>query len=230
MSEPSFLYPFLESSSPANLLRSGALAPSYPDDGILTELADAARSAWIAGDILDHETVTANCEQIHRAAELIMSSATTSRRTFVIGNGGSACDAERFERLLNPSLKVRPLLDSAVITALANDVGADRIFDRQIETFVQQTDVVVAFSTSGTSTNILGALARSRRQGAHTIVFAGYGGAGLPTNPNVDVCLSVNSSSVHRIQEAQGALSLAVAELVRRELMARRSDDKRAEP
>ena len=230
MNETSFLYPFLEVSSPATPLLSASPAAGYPDDRALEELAGAARSAWIAGDILDDQTVAANSEQIRQAAELIMTCATTSRRIFAIGNGGSACDAERFARLLNPSVRVRSLLDSVVITALANDVGADRIFDRQIETFVQRADVVVAFSTSGTSANILGALARARRKGAHTVVFAGYGGAGLPTNPNVDVCLTVESSSVHRIQEAQGALSSALAQRVAQELEVLRSDGGRTAP
>ncbi len=229
MNEPSFLYPFLESSSPATLSRTVTPAPSYPDDVALEELAGAARSAWMAGEFLDHETVATNRERIRHAVELIIACATTGRRTFVIGNGGSACDAERFARLLSASIRVRPLLDSVVLTALANDVGADRMFDRQIETFVQRNDVVVAFSTSGTSANILTALTRARRQGAQTVVFAGYGGSGLPANPNVDVCLTVESSSVHRIQEAQGALTSALAQRVAHELAVLRSDSRRAE-
>lgn len=215
MIQPSFLYPFLDGDSSTNPAHR---PQGDPDDTALVELARAARSSWTFGEILDEETLAANTERIQEAATLIAACAARSRRVFVVGNGGSACDAERFVRLLKPSIMAQSLLDSVVITALANDVGADRIFDRQIETFVQAYDVVVAFSTSGTSANILAALARARRQGAHTIVLAGYGGAELPANPNVDVCLTVESSSVHRIQEAQGALSAKLAERVAHQL------------
>lgn len=220
MSEPLFLYPFLgvETTDRAADAEHTEAHAGFPDDGAIAELAESARSSWTIGHVLDEETLVSNSDRINDAATLIAGCTEASRRVFVIGNGGSACDAQRFARLLNPVVRVQPLLDSVVITALANDVGADRIFDRQIETFVHQTDVVVAFSTSGTSNNIVTALARARRQGAYTIVFAGYGGAGLPNNPNVDVCLTVESSSVHRIQEAQGALSSALADRVTHEL------------
>lgn len=207
----SFLYPFLETASE---LDSVGNDDGGVDDDTLAQLANAARDNWTVGEHLDQESLTTNAARLREAATLIATCTTAGRRVFTVGNGGSASDAERFVRLLKPTVRAQPLLDSVVITALANDVGADRIFDRQIETYVQPSDVVVAFSTSGTSPNILAALARARRQGAHTIVFAGYGGAALPANPNVDVCITVASSSVHRIQEAQGALSAALAENV----------------
>lgn len=228
VNEHSFLYPFLGSGVPSKpstptttttTAKTQSFTESSLADDALAELAAAARSSWNSGDVLDEETRTENEQCIDEAAGLIVGCTKLSKRVYVVGNGGSACDAERLVRLLKPSVEALPLLDSVVITALANDVGAERIFDRQIETFVKSSDVVVAFSTSGTSTNILHALARARRLGAHTIVFAGYGGAALPSNPNVDVCLSVRSSSVHRIQEAQGALSLALVEMVATQLL-----------
>jgi D-sedoheptulose 7-phosphate isomerase len=227
VNEPSFLYPFLGSSGSSNSSKSTSTSTSTTQsvtesslaDAALAELAAAARSSWNSGDALDEATIIENDQFLDEAARLIVDCAKRSKRVFVVGNGGSACDAERLVRLLKPSIEARPLLDSVVITALANDVGAERIFDRQIETFVKRSDVVVAFSTSGTSTNILNALSRARRQGAHTIVFAGYEGADLPSNPNVNVCLSVKSSSVHRIQEAQGALSFALVERVATQLL-----------
>lgn len=210
MSQTSFLYPFLRSDGSTD---PGVGAQNDPDH-LLAELAQAARSSWTSGEILDGQTLAANDHRIHEAAGLIAGCAAELRRVFVVGNGGSACDAERFIRLLRPSIDARSLLDSVVVTAIANDVGVERMFDRQIETFVRPSDVVVAFTTSGTSANILAALARARRQGAHTIAFAGYGGASLAASPNVEVCLTVESSSVHRIQEAQGTLSSALVEQI----------------
>ncbi len=227
---PSFLYPFLdampldEAQTPQHSADKSTKHPTETlfSNSELEELAAAARVSWTTGEELDKETVIANELLIDEAARLIVESTLGFGRVFVIGNGGSACDAQRFVRLLQPSVAVSSLMDSVVITALANDVGADRIFDRQIETFAKSQDVVVAFSTSGTSTNVLSALARARRKGAFTIVFAGYGGAALTNNPDVDVCLAVDSSSVHRIQEAQGALTLTLADRVGMHLEVRR--------
>ena len=201
MSDTSFLYPFLSGNGPASPDQTAVRV-------VADELAAAARASWAAGEILDQATLRANDGSLDLAVSLVTECSTRRGRVFVIGNGGSACDARRLVRLLRPSIEALALLDPAVVTAVANDVGTERVFARQIDSFVRLADVVIAFTTSGTSPNILGALAQARRRGAHTIVFTGYGGAALPANPDVDVCLSVESSSVHRIQEAQGALTM----------------------
>ncbi len=204
MSGSSFLYPHLAAPpSP-----SGALAESA-----FSELVDAARTSWNVGVALDAATLRANDSDLDRAAALIVQATSTGNQILALGNGGSACDADRFVRLLGSWVHARSLLDPAVLSALANDVGASRMFGRQVETFAVVGDVVAGFTTSGTSANVLAALGAARRVGATTIAFAGYGGASLQQNPDVDVCLHVDSSSVHRIQEAQGALC---GELVRR--------------
>ncbi len=213
MSHSTFLYPFLDDdggTAGAKLL--GALPRA---DAGLEELVASARSSWLLGVGLDHDTVQSNSEALDRAAGLLVAATEAGRRVFAIGNGGSACDADRIVRLLGAMLPARSLLDPALLSALANDVGAGRLFDRQIETYVAASDVVIAFSTSGTSVNILAAIECAHRRGAKTVVFAGYGGASLQENPCVDVCLSVDSESVHRIQESQGALTNELVSRIR---------------
>lgn len=208
MSGSSFLYPHL------------AAAPSPSDDlgkSSFEEFVASARTSWDIGVALDAATLRANDLGLDRAAALLVQATSTGNQILALGNGGSACDADRFVRLLGPRCPARSMLDPAVLSALANDVGASRMFDRQVETFVRPGDVVAVFSTSGTSTNVLAALSAARRAGAATIAFAGYAGASLQQNSDVDVCLHVDSSSVHRIQEAQGALC---NELIRRVLAA----------
>ena len=197
MSGSSFLYPHLAATSSP----SGDRGESAFD-----ELVAAARTSWDIGVALDAATLRANDLGLDRAAALLVQGTSTGNQILALGNGGSACDADRFARLLGPRFPARSMLDPAVLSALANDVGASRMFDRQVETFVRPGDVVAVFSTSGTSTNVLAALSAARQAGAATIVFAGYRGASLHQNADVDVCLHVDSSSVHRIQEAQGAL------------------------
>ena len=139
----SFLYPFLEDANPQ--ISSGDLAD---------ELVAAALANWDAGDSIDAKALVANDARIGETASLLASAVRRGKRVFAVGNGGSACDAERFVRLMGPLVAARTLLDSVVVTALANDVGAARIFERQIETFVGDGDVLVAFTTSGRSGNI----------------------------------------------------------------------------
>lgn len=199
----SFLYPFLAKD------KAAIDAPLQ-----ISELISSARRMWEECDDKEAETLLANDTRLHAASSLIARAAENRAHVLVIGNGGSASDAERLVRLLPRPVNARALLDPVVLTALANDVGATRMFDRQIETFARESDVVIAFSTSGTSSNVLAGLARAHQQGAHTIAFAGYDGASLKDSADVDVCLSVASTSVHRIQESQGALATELAERV----------------
>ena len=94
----------------------------------------------------------------------------------------------------------------AVLTALANDLGVDRIFARQVEAAVRPGDVLVVFSTSGASPNLLAALELDVIEQVTTVASAGYGGGPLAEHPATDHRLTVDSASVHRIQEAQGVL------------------------
>jgi D-sedoheptulose 7-phosphate isomerase len=96
--------------------------------------------------------------------------------------------------------------DQAVLTALGNDVGFDVVFSRQLIARAQTGDVAVALSTSGSSPDLLVAAAQARRMGLYTIAFAGYDGGQLAATDDVDVCFTVDSQSVHRIQEAQAAI------------------------
>jgi D-sedoheptulose 7-phosphate isomerase len=203
VSELSFLYPHLNTGAPA--AKSAHVS--------LDDLAALAIAGWNAGVEVDRQTMTANDAELEAAAGLIMRAVAGNSRVFVVGNGGSACDAKRFVRLLGPRIDALDLLEPALVTALANDVGASRIFDRQVEAYVGPGDVTVVFTTSGRSPNIISALTAAKRSGSNTIAFAGYGGGALAGHPDVDVCFVVHSSSVHRVQEAEGALS---DEIVRR--------------
>lgn len=203
----SFLYPSLES----------VRTDLREDDGnAMSELITTVRETWAEAETADERSVTDNGDRLDRAAALVLERIARGGRILAIGNGGSACDADRLVRLLRGVVPARSLLDHAVLSALANDVGAARVFARQVETFAASSDVVVAFSTSGASPNIIGALKAARQAGAATIAFAGYAGAGLTDSPDVDVCLCVASESVHRIQETQGALCDALVARLRK--------------
>ena len=131
-------------------------------------------------------------------------------RLYAFGNGGSSTDAQDVAALfLDPGDGHRPLPafsltgDIAVVTALANDVGYEVVFARQLAAFAGSGDIAVGLSTSGNSTNLIRAFEESARRGLLTIGLAGYEGGAMADVETIDHLFVVPSSSVHRIQEAQ---------------------------
>jgi D-sedoheptulose 7-phosphate isomerase len=131
-------------------------------------------------------------------------------RLFAFGNGGSATDAQQVATLyLYPGGDATPVAaynlasDTAILTALSNDVGVDVVFSRQIAAFGRPGDIAVGLSTSGNSANLLRAFDEASRRGLLTIGFSGYEGGKMAELDSIDYLFVAPSSSVHRIQEAQ---------------------------
>ena len=104
-------------------------------------------------------------------------------RVYTLGNGGSACDAMHFAEELvaryhreRPGIRAQHLIDSGTITCWANDYDFDTVFARQVETLATKDDVVIGFTTSGNSPNVLNATEAANFVGAHSVIFSGKGG------------------------------------------------------
>jgi D-sedoheptulose 7-phosphate isomerase len=140
------------------------------------------------------------------------------------GNGGSATDAQAVAQLFlhPPSGQPLPALsltnDTAVLTALSNDIGFEVVFARQIAAFGAVGDVAVGLSTSGNSANVLHAFDEAARRGLLTVGFAGYNGGKMAEAEAIAYLFVVPSASVHRIQEAQTTLYHMLWELVQEAL------------
>jgi D-sedoheptulose 7-phosphate isomerase len=143
----------------------------------------------------------------------------------VCGNGGSATDAQHVAvEFMHPIVVGRRALpaiclanDMAMVTAVANDVGFDDVFTRQLLALAQAGDVLLAISTSGNSENLLHAFETARRMKLETIAFTGNDGgrmAELRARGLLDHCLTVPTSSIHRIQETHVALYHVIWDLV----------------
>lgn len=146
-----------------------------------------------------------NAAAIERAAEALRGAPTV----FTCGNGGSATDAADLAYLLGA--RGRSLSgDIATVTALSNDVSFEVAFARPLATLGRPGDAVVGISTSGSSDNVLAALAGAKARGLAAVGLAGYGG-GRMGDADLDALLVVRSDSVHRIQEAQVCLYSEVA-------------------
>ncbi len=141
-------------------------------------------------------------------------------RLFVMGNGGSACDAAHIAvEFLHPVVEKRRALpavaltaDTATITAVGNDEDFTTVFERQIAVLATPGDVALGVSTSGASANVLRALRRAREMGLFTIGFAGRDGGRMPDV--CEHCFVVRTWSIHRVQETHTILLHLLWDLV----------------
>ncbi len=108
--------------------------------------------------------------------------------------------------------------DTSVVTALANDVGTEVVFARQLAAFARAGDIAVGLSTSGNSDNLLRAFDEASRRGMLTVGLAGYDGGKMAELDSIDYLFVVPSSSVHRIQEAQTTIYQVLWELTVEEM------------
>jgi D-sedoheptulose 7-phosphate isomerase len=194
-----FLYPFIEGDE--------------RDAGtLLTDLAASAAAKGAESARLRAETLAAADAAIASLAEAMAGRFAAGGRLFVFGNGGSATDAAGAVALFRTPPWGRPLgarslvADRAVITARGNAEGVDLVFSRQLIAYARDADMALGMSTSGNSTNLLHAFGEARRRGLLTLGLAGYDGGQMASSPDVEHCLVVASSSVHRIQETQAAV------------------------
>ena len=153
-----------------------------------------------------------NAAVIERLCTAMAAQFRLGKKLFVMGNGGSACDALHIAvEFKHPIIeKRRPLpaealmADMATVSAIANDVDFSRVFVKQLRLTAQPGDMVLAISTSGKSPNLIYALQAARERGMMTVAFCGKDGGRLADI--AEYCLTVPSFSIHRIQEVHGTL------------------------
>ena len=95
--------------------------------------------------------------------------------------------------------------DASILTAIANDIGVEEIFQRQVIAYGRERDAAIALSTSGNSTNIIEALAEARQRDLLTIAFVGYDGGRVANEALADHVVITRSQHIPRIQEAQAS-------------------------
>jgi D-sedoheptulose 7-phosphate isomerase len=197
-----FLYPFL----------------AEEEDDLGAVLADVRASATAKADEVTElraATIAGGATAIAAAAEALRGCFARDGTVLVLGNGGSATDAMDLAADLRtppPSLglparrAIDLTEDPAILTAIANDVGQESVFARQIIAYARPGDVVLALSTSGGSANVLSALAEARRRGLETIALVGYDGGRIAGEGLADHVVVSPSEHIPRIQEAQATV------------------------
>jgi len=171
-----------------------------------------------------HEALLAQAGEIERMARLIVESLRAGGTVYVMGNGGSAADAQhmagefvgRFLMERKPLPCVALSTDTSVMTAIANDYGVDQVFLKQVQALARSGDVVLGISSSGNSRNVNLALAEARKAGAVTLGLAGMGGGRM--RELCDAVLVVPHDHTPRIQEAHATIIHILCLLVEREM------------
>jgi D-sedoheptulose 7-phosphate isomerase len=205
-----FLYPFLGDERPDG-------------DGLLDDVRRSVLAKAEETDELRAATLTDGRGVLVAAARALRRSFDDGGQLLAFGNGGSATDAMDLVADLRdppqgsgwPARRALDLCeDPAVLTALANDVGPQVVFARQVAALGRPGDVALAFSTSGGSPNVLAALSEARRRGLYTVALAGYGGGEIAADRLADHVVATPSQHVPRIQEAQASAYHVLRELV----------------
>jgi D-sedoheptulose 7-phosphate isomerase len=163
--------------------------------------------------------------KIHEIAETITTAFRGGHKLLIVGNGGSAADAQHiageflsrlnFDR--NPLPAIALTTDSSVLTAIGNDYGFEHTFERQVRGLGQPGDVFIAISTSGRSPNVIAALKAAREGGLITIGFTGSAAGGL-MRPLCDHCLAVPTEETPLVQQIHIVAAHAICGLVERSL------------
>lgn len=204
-----FLYPFIE-------------AEERDPGPLLADLATSARSKARESAACQQAALAEHAGLLAAAAARIAESFQGGGRLYCFGNGGSSTDCATFAALFAqpPAGRALPVLDlaadQAILTALGNDVGFELVFSRQLVAYASRGDAAAAFSTSGSSADLLVALGEAKSRGLLTVAFTGGTGGQLACSPAVDFCFVVRSQSIHRVQESQALLGYQLWASVRR--------------
>ena len=194
-----FLYPFLERAA-------GDLEPVVEDvrRSVLLKAEEVAA--------LRAQTLADGGDALVGGASLVRRALDGGGKLLAFGNGGSATDAMDVVADFRAPPRgwrrypaVDLCADSAILTALANDIGPEVLFARQLIAYGSEGDAALAISTSGNSPNIVEALVEARRRGLATVALVGYDGGRVAAEQLADHVVVTRSQHIPRIQEAQAS-------------------------
>lgn len=208
----SFLYPFLAETE-------------HDLEAVVVDVRASVLAKEREASELRSRTLEENADVLVAAAQAVRRLLEAGGTLFAFGNGGSATDAmdavADFRAAPQgtaqgwPSRKAIDLTeDAAILTALANDIGPEVLFQRQLIAYAHPGDVALALSTSGNSVNVIAALAEARRRDVATVAMVGYDGGRVAAEQLADHVVVTRSEHIPRIQEAQATAYHALRELV----------------
>ncbi len=174
-----------------------------------------------------HKKMTAELQEsgietVVSIAQAITTALKQNGTVYLCGNGGSAADAQhiagelvgRFSRERKALAAVALSTDTSIITSIANDYAYENVFARQVEALVREGDILWAFSTSGSSANVIAAVQSAKKKGALVIAFTGTNNSKL--EQIADICFCADAESTARSQEIHQLAYHIICDLVER--------------
>ncbi|MCE5185460.1 MAG: SIS domain-containing protein [Planctomycetaceae bacterium] len=148
-------------------------------------------------------------ETIASAARMLIDCIRSGGCMYICGNGGSAADAQhiaaelvgRFVRERKGLPAIALTTDTSVLTSIANDYGFEQVFARQVEALLKDGEVLWAFSTSGTSKNVLAAAKLAKQKGGKVLAFTGKKNSPLENTADLTICVEGPTATVQEIQQ-----------------------------
>ncbi|GAX59781.1 phosphoheptose isomerase [Candidatus Scalindua japonica] len=173
---------------------------------------------------LREELLSSSVDLIIQIANILVEAFKTGHSLYLVGNGGSAADAQhisgelvgRFKKNRKPLPALALTTDTSVLTAITNDFGYDMCYERQVDAFVNENDIVLGLTTSGNSVSIINAVKLANEKGAKTIAFTGKGGGSI--KDHVDICLEIPSIDTARIQECHITIGHILCLIIEKEM------------
>ncbi|MCT7909793.1 D-sedoheptulose 7-phosphate isomerase [Arcobacter lacus] len=186
------------------------------------------KSAIIKEFLAHQETIAKVIETmqgpLEEASKIAVETLKNGNKILLCGNGGSAADAQHFAAELTGRYKterrglpgIALTTDTSALTAIGNDYGYDRVFDRQVEALASKGDLLIGISTSGNSTNVINALKVAKELDCKTIGLTGRDGGKM--NELCDINLVVPSNDTPRIQEMHILFEHTICQIIDNEL------------
>lgn len=206
--EAGFLYPFLGQEK-------------QETESVLDQVAASIRMKVDDDAALRNRVLEQEIENVAAAVQGIRERLARGGKLILFGNGGSATDANDWAiDCVCPPPGYRPIpaislsVEPANITAIANDVGTEVVFLRQLIAHARPDDVAVGISTSGGSRNVILALEEARKRGLLTVAMLGYDGGEIVRRGLADHAIVVRSDYIPRIQEVQASVYHTMRELI----------------
>lgn len=170
------------------------------------------------------KTIEASIEKlipsVETASQMLIDTLKNGNKILLCGNGGSAADAQHIAAELTGRYKserkglpgIALTTDTSALTAISNDYGYDRVFDRQVEALANRGDLLIGISTSGNSANIVSALKVAKEAGCTCLGFSGRDGGEM--NEVCDLNIIVPSDDTPRIQETHILIGHTICQAV----------------
>lgn len=193
-------------------------------------IEEIVSSIDVKSKILEDDILLDTLEEV---AYILVNVYKNGNKLLIGGNGGSAADAQHiagelisrfyFDRVALPAIALTT--DTSIITAIGNDYGYEKLFERQIQANAIEGDAFLAISTSGNSENIIRAVEECKRRGVITIGLSGMTGGELRNK--CDYCICIPSDKTPKIQESHIMIEHILCGILEKELCKRGEDCER---